>query len=50
MIANTDYLYLAGFLVNFIAAYIIVRYIYCPRHGERSYLFTFLAFNTIIYL
>ena len=49
MMAGADYIYLAGFLVNFIAAYVIVRYIYCPRHGERSYLFTFLAFNTIIY-
>lgn len=49
MVNQVDGLYIAGFIVNFISAFIIIRFIYYPRQGEHAYLFTFLAFNTIIY-
>jgi hypothetical protein len=49
MLNLTDLVFIGGFLVNFIAAFIIVRYIYYPRQSEQAYLFTFLAFNTVIY-
>lgn len=40
---------LVGFAVNFAVALIIVRWIYYPRKQSRKYVFTFLAFNTVIY-
>lgn len=49
MLNQVDALYVAGFVVNFISAFIIIRFIYYPRQGEHAYLFTFLAFNTVIY-
>jgi hypothetical protein len=49
MTNQVNLLYFAGFLINFISAYIIIRYIYYPRQSEHAYIFTFLAFNTIIY-
>ncbi len=51
MLTDADILFVAGFLVNFIPAFVIVRYIYYPRVSDHnhSYLFTFLAFNTVIY-
>ena len=49
MLSQHDLLYIAGFFINFISAFIIIRYIYYPRKGERAFLFTFLAFNTVIY-
>jgi hypothetical protein len=49
MLNQIDALYVAGFIVNFISAFIIIRFIYYPRQGEHAYLFTFLAFNTVIY-
>ena len=42
-------LFLAGFLFNFIVAFAIVRFIYYPKTHNKRYVFTFLAFNTIIY-
>ena len=38
-----------GFAVNFAIAVTIVRFIYYPVRHNRNYVFTFLAFNTIIY-
>lgn len=49
MLILPDIAYIAGFLINFIVAFFIVRYIYYPRQSEQAYLFTFLAFNTVIY-
>jgi hypothetical protein len=49
MLTEHDLLYIAGFFINFISAFIVIRYIYYPRKGEHAFLFTFLAFNTVIY-
>lgn len=38
-----------GFAVNLVVALIIVRFIYYPAKQDKNYVFTFLAFNTIIY-
>lgn len=42
-------LFLAGFVLNFLSAFIIVRFIYYPRGKCNNFVFTFLAFNTVIY-
>lgn len=49
MLSESEILYIAGSLVNLLFAYVIVRYIYYPKNGEHTYIFTFLAFNTVIY-
>lgn len=49
MLSGTDLIFLAGYLVNFLFAFIIIRYIYYPRQTEHTYLFTFLAFNSVVY-
>ncbi len=38
-----------GFFVNLAIALLIVRAIYYPAKQDKNYVFTFLAFNTIIY-
>lgn len=38
-----------GFGVNLLVALLIVRGIYYPAKQDKNYVFTFLAFNTIIY-
>lgn len=38
-----------GFAVNLLVALIIVRFIYYPANQNKNYVFTYLAFNTIIY-
>ena len=43
----TDFLF--GFLLNLFVAIIVVRFIYYPQTRDKHYVFTFLAFNTIIY-
>jgi hypothetical protein len=46
----TDFLiFLVGFLFNFLIALILVRLIYYPSTHNKRYVFTFLAFNTVIY-
>lgn len=40
---------LAGFAVNLLVALVIVRFIYYPANRNKDYVFTYLAFNTIIY-
>jgi hypothetical protein len=42
-------LFIAGFAFNFLLAFIVVRLIYYPRGKSNNYVFTFLAFNTVIY-
>lgn len=39
----------AGFAVNLLVALIIVRFIYYPANPNKNYVFTYLAFNTVIY-
>jgi glucose dehydrogenase len=39
----------AGFALNLVIAILIVRFIYYPAKQNKNYVFTFLAFNTIIY-
>jgi len=36
--------------LNLVTSLIIVRWIYYPKHRSKKYVFTFLAFNLIIYL
>jgi hypothetical protein len=40
---------LMGFAANLFVAFIIVRFIYYPVKQNKNYVFTFLAFNTIIF-
>jgi len=45
-----DYISLfAGFAVNLLVALVIVRFIYYPANPNKNYVFTYLAFNTVIY-
>ena len=39
----------AGFALNLVIAILTVRFIYYPAKQNKNYVFTFLAFNTIIY-
>ncbi len=41
--------FLVNFAFNFLAAFLVVRFIYYPSTQNKAYVFTFLAFNTIIY-
>jgi len=49
MLTLSPGLFLAGFILNFLSAFIIVRFIYYPRGRCNNFVFTFLAFNTVIY-
>lgn len=40
---------LAGFGINLAIVFIIVRFIYFPKRRNRDYVFTFFAFNTVIF-
>jgi len=40
---------LLGFGINLAVAFVIVRFIYYPQRRDREYVFTFFAFNTIIF-
>ncbi|MCA0454068.1 MAG: DUF4956 domain-containing protein [Chloroflexi bacterium] len=40
---------LGGFALNLAMVFIIVRFIYYPRQRDKDYVFTFFAFNTIIF-
>lgn len=40
---------LTGFAVNLLVALVVVRLIYFPANHNKDYVFTYLAFNTIIY-
>jgi hypothetical protein len=41
--------FLLGFALNFLIALLIVRFIYYPSTRNKAYVFTFLAFNTVIF-
>ena len=41
--------FLFGAAINLLVAFVIVRAVYYPRSHEKKYVFTFLAFNTVIY-
>ncbi len=41
--------FLTGFGFNLLVAFIIVRFVYYPSNRDKRYVFTFLAFNTIIF-
>lgn len=41
--------FIAGAVLNLIVTLIIVRFIYYPLTHTKTYVFTFIAFNTIIY-
>jgi hypothetical protein len=41
--------FIFAFSLNLITAVIIVRWIYYPKHRSKKYVFTFLAFNAIIF-
>ncbi len=42
--------FLLGFGLNLLVALVLVRFIYYPSTHDKRYVFTFLAFNTIIFL
>lgn len=39
----------AGYLLSLLVALVIVRYIYYPTQRDRNMVFTYLAFNSVIY-
>lgn len=41
--------FIAGFVLNVLSAFFVVRLVYYPRGRSNDYVFTFLAFNTVIY-
>lgn len=41
--------YAAAFVINLAIVFIIIRFIYYPRGRSKEYVFTFFAFNTIIF-
>lgn len=41
--------FLFGFALNLLVALVVVRFIYYPSTRNKSYVFTFLAFNTVIF-
>jgi hypothetical protein len=41
--------FILSFGFNFLVALLVVRFIYYPSTHNKSYVFTFLAFNTVIY-
>jgi len=41
--------FVLGAVLNLLVAVVIVRFIYYPATHEKAYVFTFLAFNTVIY-
>lgn len=42
--------FLLRFALNFLAAFIIIRFIYYPKNQKKEYFFTFFVFNTIIFV
>lgn len=43
-------LFVGGMVINLVASLIITRGIYYPQRRTRDYIFTFIAFSTVIYL
>jgi hypothetical protein len=46
---NTFIDLLLGFAINLAVVLVIVRFIYYPQQRDKQYVFTFVAFNTIIF-
>jgi len=47
---SSDLLYfMLGAALNFVVALLIVRFVYYPATQDKTYVFTFMAFNTVIY-
>jgi len=42
--------YLLNFFINFLTAFVIVRFIYYPQRRSQKFVLTFLGFNTIIFV
>ena len=42
--------FLLRIFFNFLAAFIIIRFIYYPKNQKKEYFFTFFVFNTIIFV
>lgn len=42
--------FLLRFALNFLVAFIIIRFIYYPKNRQKGYFFTFFVFNTIIFV
>lgn len=49
MVDDSLWIFIAGFLLNFLSAVVVVRLVYYSRGQSNNYVFTFLAFNTVIY-
>lgn len=49
LMSNDLLMYLGGAVVNLLIALIIVRLIYYPVSQDKNFVFTYLAFNTVIY-
>lgn len=46
---NSMFLYVVGFLFNLAVTLLITRFIYYPQNKNKNNLFTFVAFNTVIF-
>lgn len=49
MVIDSVLLLFAGFVINAVSAFLIVRGIYYQKRRDGSFIFTFLVFNTVIY-
>ncbi|RJQ41196.1 MAG: DUF4956 domain-containing protein [Anaerolineaceae bacterium] len=47
---TTFFQYLLNFFINFLTAFVIVRFIYYPQRRSQKFVLTFLGFNTIIFI
>ncbi len=47
---DNSFNFLLRFALNFLVAFIIIRFIYYPKNQRKEYFFTFFIFNTIIFL
>jgi len=47
---TTFFQYMLNFFINFLSAFVIVRFIYYPQRRSQKFVLTFLGFNTIIFI
>jgi len=47
---QTLFQYTLNFFINFLTAFVIVRFIYYPQRRSQKFVLTFLGFNTIIFI
>lgn len=50
MVIHENLSFVAGMVLNLVLSVIIVRWIYYPKRRVHDYIFTFMAFSTVIYL